>query len=34
MMVLEQVQSFQTPGLDEDAESISLRVAGPGSPER
>lgn len=34
MMVLEQVQSSQSPGSDEVAESISLCVAGPGSPAR
>lgn len=34
MMVLEKVQSFQSPGSDEVAEGISLCVAGPGSPAR
>lgn len=32
MTILDQVQSFQTPGSDEVAESISLCVAGPDSP--
>lgn len=34
MIVLEQVQSFEMPGLGEAAESVSLRIAGPGSPVR
>lgn len=34
MIVLEQVQSFEMPGWEEVAESVSLCIAGPGSPVR
>lgn len=34
MIVLEQVQSFEMPGLEKTAESVSLCIARPGSPVR